>query len=532
MSGSEDLNRTRRQSEEVCRRAKEWEKEAFRDMFDRLPTGFATPDEEPRLLLAVVGFDRSAVLCFGDSQLQSAASSRWPDTQFPSPLGRLGTDEVQDYVSSLSETLEQEGDSAYMMELLYTIRHVVETQFGEGAGRQLPRIVLLVQGLTRGTGMVKTHEPGKGQRCLAARLDGLSMDSRGWNGCSHLMSQAEIRCTVAEQPLHDINSRFAWCQSLASQGPELLRELQAMEKRQVREHRSRVGASLTKCLPGAVHHWFDAGFGWHKVRLSSAPARCCLVPGELLVLFLPSCGGAAGLQSYGAWVDWEVCVVEKGASLAAQLLAMLTAKLCTAAAVLHLFCAVFMIFTDPRSRWGFRNLEPPPPDPTHIAIGAIGINAKLQSKVIATREKLSAADRQVATGFAVLAYLAQEAAQAAQQPKLRSQSTPSSVPRLALLLLLWHGMLFFSYISPMAVFWTAELPTLGLQECLFVAIAITSISVSAFYLFLLLGWYACQRCLSRMRPSRSGSSAPSAVHPVNAEQALRHVTLHPSAPPL
>lgn len=180
----QDLNRTRRQSEEVCRRAKEWEKEAFRDMFDRLPTGFATPDE--------------------------AASSRWPDTQFPSPLGRLGTDEVQDYVSSLSETLEQEGDSAYMMELLYTIRHVVETQFGEGAGRQLPRIVLLVQGLTRGTGMVKTHEPGKGQRCLAARLDGLSM----------------------EQPLHDINSRFAWCQSLASQGPELLRELQAMEKRQ------------------------------------------------------------------------------------------------------------------------------------------------------------------------------------------------------------------------------------------------------------------------------------------------------------
>ncbi|CAE7649525.1 unnamed protein product, partial [Symbiodinium sp. CCMP2456] len=149
---------------------------------------------------------------------------------------------------------------------------------------------------------------------------------------------------------------------------------------------------------------------------------------------------------------------------------MLTAKLCTAAAVLHLFCAVLMIFTDPRSRWGFRNLEPPPPDPTHIAIGAIGINAKLQSKVIATREKLSAADRQVAAGFAVLAYLAQEAAQAAQQPKLRSQSTPSSIPRLALLLLLWHGVLFFSYISPMALFWTAELPTLGLQECLFVAI--------------------------------------------------------------
>ena len=28
MSGSEDLNRIRRQSEEVCRRAKEWEKEA------------------------------------------------------------------------------------------------------------------------------------------------------------------------------------------------------------------------------------------------------------------------------------------------------------------------------------------------------------------------------------------------------------------------------------------------------------------------------------------------------------------------
>ncbi|CAE7526120.1 unnamed protein product, partial [Symbiodinium pilosum] len=91
-----------------------------------------------------------------------------------------------------------------------------------------------------------------------------------------------------------------------------------------------------------------------------------------------------------------------------------------------------MIFTDPRSRWGHRNLEPPPPDPTQIAFGAIGINAKLQSKVLATRQKLSAADRQVATGFAILAYLSQEAAHAAQRPKLRSQSPPSSVPRLAL----------------------------------------------------------------------------------------------------
>ena len=50
--------------------------------------------------------------------------------------------------------------------------------------------------------------------------------------------------------------------------------------------------------------------------------------------------GAAGLQSYGAWVDWEVCVVEKGASLAAQLLAMLTAKTvhCCCGAALILCC--------------------------------------------------------------------------------------------------------------------------------------------------------------------------------------------------
>ncbi|CAE7462388.1 unnamed protein product [Symbiodinium natans] len=182
---------------------------------------------------------------------------------------------------------------------------------------------------------------------------------------------------------------------------------------------------------------------------------------------------------------------------------MLTAKICTSAAVLHLLCAVLMIFTDSRSRWGFRNLEPPPPDPTQIALGAIGINAKLQAKVVATRQKLAAADRQVATGFAVLAYLAQVGvlvivATAPVQhvlhlwlQYLQFEFAGINVEFFLeqwifeaftseLMLLLWHGnsalatgasrMLFFSYVSPMALLWSSELPTLSLQECLFVAV--------------------------------------------------------------
>ncbi|CAK8996450.1 unnamed protein product [Durusdinium trenchii] len=134
----QDLKRAQHRADEVRRKARDWEREAFRDLFERLP-GFATPEA-----------------CNGEDQ-----EDRWPETQFPTPQKCLGTQEVQDYVTHLSESLQQEGEAAYMMELLYTIRHAVEMQWGSGSGKQLPRIVPLVQALTRSMGVVKTHEPGK-----------------------------------------------------------------------------------------------------------------------------------------------------------------------------------------------------------------------------------------------------------------------------------------------------------------------------------------------------------------------------------
>ncbi|CAJ1435030.1 unnamed protein product [Effrenium voratum] len=179
----QDLARVRRQVEGVRRKAKEWEREAYRDMFERLP-GFATPEETAK-----------------------QAEIGWPELHFPTPQTQLGDDEVNDYVAHLAESLEQEGEAAYMMELLYCIRHAVETQFGEGAGKQLARIVPLVQALTRSPGLVKTHEPGKGQRTLASRLSGLE-----------------------EQPFHDASpdGPFARLVKELPQVP-LLQELQGHE---------------------------------------------------------------------------------------------------------------------------------------------------------------------------------------------------------------------------------------------------------------------------------------------------------------
>ena len=66
-------------------------------------------------------------------------------------------------------------------------------------------------------------------------------------------------------------------------------------------------------------------------------------------------------------------------------------------------------------RWGARDLQPPPFNPSQIALGAVGINARLQLQVEATRQKLRAADRQVAAGFALVAVAAQDVAMSSKQ---------------------------------------------------------------------------------------------------------------------
>jgi len=180
----QDLQRARSCADDVRRRAKEWEREAFRDLFERLPAGFATP-----------------------KVVEAAEVISWPESHFPTPQKCLGAEEVEDYVAHLSESLRQEGEAAYMMELLHTIRHAVEMQFGHGSGKQLARIVPLVQALTRSLGVIKTHEPGKGQRCLASYLTGLT----------------------PEQPSHQTVGPLAVCEELAVEKPQLLEELKFHE---------------------------------------------------------------------------------------------------------------------------------------------------------------------------------------------------------------------------------------------------------------------------------------------------------------
>eukprot|EP00913_Durusdinium_trenchii_P004575 g4250.t1 len=67
----QDLKRAQHRADEVRRKARDWEREAFRDLFERLP-GFATPEA-----------------CNGEDQ-----EDRWPETQFPTPQKCLGTQEA------------------------------------------------------------------------------------------------------------------------------------------------------------------------------------------------------------------------------------------------------------------------------------------------------------------------------------------------------------------------------------------------------------------------------------------------------
>jgi len=204
---------------------------------------------------------------------------------------------------------------------------------------------------------------------------------------------------------------------------------------------------------------------------------------------------------------------------------MLAAKICSITAVIHIFCGALMIFTDPSYRWRARDLTQAPRDPSHIALGAVGINARLQLQNQAVTLKLRAADRQVAAGFALVAFIAQDLAVTL---KKGSSKSPTEASRLATTLLLWHGMLFRNYVEPMALLSSWELPTLSVQELFFALVASMSIAASLLYLLSLLLWLSFQRWLDKYWRRRHGEQHPN----VMTQQAFQVTPLTPTAPPM
>ncbi|CAJ1424363.1 unnamed protein product [Effrenium voratum] len=204
---------------------------------------------------------------------------------------------------------------------------------------------------------------------------------------------------------------------------------------------------------------------------------------------------------------------------------MVASKLCSFIAVVHFACALLMFFKPggAEGRWGAHELETPLPEP-QIALGAIGINAKLGIKVEAMRRKLRAADRQAAWGFLLLAFWAQDLA-------MNKHYFDRFVDgkRFALALLLWHGMLLFNYVSPSALI-SSRKPLLTWEEMFFVVIAQVVLASSIAYLVLLLVYWRLSVWLEWWRsrkPQKHGKHGSA----VMTDQALTLVSMAPSAPP-
>eukprot|EP00913_Durusdinium_trenchii_P014184 g13311.t1 len=207
---------------------------------------------------------------------------------------------------------------------------------------------------------------------------------------------------------------------------------------------------------------------------------------------------------------------------------MVTSKLCTVIACVHLFCAALMVFTEPSYRWGAHDLQP-------IA---------LQLQVEATRQKLRAADRQVASGFALVAFAAQDVALTLRKTTVSANEGA----RVAIALLLWDGMLLANYFPPISLLATWQLPTLSVHESFFVLGCILpdvksytlgfagrtvpkaggTVAASVVYLMGLGLWRCLERWLERWRRKRSGTRVPD----VMTQQALQVTALRPTAPPL
>jgi len=127
--------------------------------------------------------------------------SAWPEAHFIGPVQSLGLQVVQSFAEQIVKTLVDRGEGAYTLELLKTLRWCVEFDFGEGAGKQLARIVPLVQRLTRGETQ-QLQALGKDQRLISAYLDGLPL----------------------AEPFYPVQDD-SWCGTLAEHTAAILKEL-------------------------------------------------------------------------------------------------------------------------------------------------------------------------------------------------------------------------------------------------------------------------------------------------------------------
>jgi len=146
-------------------------------------------------------------------QLEGFASSgrpegatQWPEDCWPTPLNTLGVDSVQAFANHLAMVLAEQGFAAYTMQLLHTLRHEIERHFGWGAGREMTRLVPLVQRITHGQ-VYRLEEPGHPLRLVVSYMEGL------W----------------PERPWHD-EAEYPWTALLSEGAESILEELRFHEQ--------------------------------------------------------------------------------------------------------------------------------------------------------------------------------------------------------------------------------------------------------------------------------------------------------------
>lgn len=136
-----------------------------------------------------------------------ARPSAWPEEAFPTPLGSLGATALEELAQELTSALVEQGVAGYTRHMLFFLWAEAERRFGAGAGKELARVVPLVQRMTRGEAFSK-HEPGAGPRKVFSYIEEL----------------------MPEQPWHQL-AEHPWCSELASEAGAIRTELRAQEER-------------------------------------------------------------------------------------------------------------------------------------------------------------------------------------------------------------------------------------------------------------------------------------------------------------
>jgi len=179
------------------------------------------------------------------------------------------------------------------------------------------------------------------------------------------------------------------------------------------------------------------------------------------------------------------------------------------AATSHLFWAMFLFLTDAQGRWGYQNLQARAARRHFDDEGYLSDpSAALASRI--TYRQLSAADRQVAVGFVVLAQVLQSS----------DPVTPSGA-KAALIAMLWNGALVMNHNFLSAWYRRGELPTLTLQEWLFVAHSLVMFLFGAIYISHYCAHHAVSGAMSKARAIQEHRRK---VQAVSSTQPTRNTT--------